>query len=194
MSIMTEALERILIWLQQNAPSSASCLQPGLTYSEIENKVQNLLFLLPAEVYDLYQWRNGVYYGEEDFNFFCPGYCFNSLEEALIQYEELVDSAEKLAEELWLDPAEIWNQNWFPIFSYDRDYLFIIGEAEQQKSISPVMGSFRGNPGPNLMYSSITNMMLTVAECYDTGVYYLDEDNYVTINYAQEELVREKYR
>jgi cell wall assembly regulator SMI1 len=194
MSILTEALERILIWLKQNAPSSASSLRPGLAYSEIENRVEELLFLLPNEFYDLYQWRNGVYYGEEDFNFFCPGYSFNSLEEALIQYEELLDSAEKLAEELWLDPAEIWNPNWFPIFSYDRDYLFIIGEAEHHKPLSPVMGCFRGNSGPDLMYSSITNMMLTVAECYDTGVYYLDEDNYVIINYAQEELVREKYR
>lgn len=69
MSILTEALERILIWLKQNAPSSASCLQPGLTYSEIENRVEELLFLLPNEFYDLYQWRNGVNYGEEDFNF-----------------------------------------------------------------------------------------------------------------------------
>lgn len=192
MENLIEALEIILSWLQKNASSSASSLQHGLTFSEIENRVEVLPVFLPTEFYKLYQWHNGVFSDEEDFTFFCPAYSFNSLEKSFIQYEKLLEEAQKIAEDLWLDPSEIWNKSWFPIFSYDKDYLFIVGE-EKKRYQSPVMSYFRGNPGPNLWYPSITKMMLAIGECYETGVYYIDGNNEVTINYVEEELVRQKY-
>lgn len=36
-------------------------------------------------------------------------------------------------------------------------------------------------------------MMLTIAECYETGAYYLDKDGYFESNSEQEESIRQKY-
>ena len=60
MSRLTEALESFYNLLCLEHPEIASCLQPGLTREEIDDKVKNLQFSLPEEVYDLYQWRNGM--------------------------------------------------------------------------------------------------------------------------------------
>ncbi|WP_375510108.1 SMI1/KNR4 family protein [uncultured Nostoc sp.] len=91
MSLLTDALDRIINWLQQNKPSYASSLQPGLTYEEIEKKVKNLPFSLPREVYELYQWRNGmrICKGEKIAQFF-HGYTFLSLENAIDEYNHLM--------------------------------------------------------------------------------------------------------
>jgi cell wall assembly regulator SMI1 len=57
---MIDSLERILDWLQQNSLSSAAEFLPGLSFKEIEERVSDLPFKLPKEVYALYQWRNGT--------------------------------------------------------------------------------------------------------------------------------------
>ncbi|QLE44261.1 SMI1/KNR4 family protein [Nostoc sp. C052] len=97
MSQLTDALDIILNWLQQNKPSYAYSLQPGLAYEEIEEKVKNLPFRLPKEVYELYQWRNGmcILKGEKIAQFF-HGYTFLSLEDAIDEYNQLIG--------LWDDP------------------------------------------------------------------------------------------
>ncbi|OYD98753.1 hypothetical protein CDG77_04670 [Nostoc sp. 'Peltigera membranacea cyanobiont' 213] len=91
MSLLTDALDRILNWFQQNKPSYAFSLQPGLAYEEIEEKVKNLPFTLPREVYELYQWRNGmrICKGEKIAQFF-HGYTFLSLEDAIDEYNQLI--------------------------------------------------------------------------------------------------------
>ena len=46
MSELTNALDRILNWFQNNKPSTIDYLQPGLTVEEIEEKVKYLPFRL----------------------------------------------------------------------------------------------------------------------------------------------------
>ena len=46
MSELTNALDRILNWFQNNKPSTIDSLQPGLTVEEIEEKVKYLPFRL----------------------------------------------------------------------------------------------------------------------------------------------------
>jgi len=60
MSRLTEALESFYNLLCLEYPEIAASLQPGLPRSEIDEKVKNLQFSLPEEVYELYQWRNGM--------------------------------------------------------------------------------------------------------------------------------------
>jgi cell wall assembly regulator SMI1 len=84
MSALTDALERILTCLQQRFYDSARMFEPGLSYKDIEQRVKKLPFKLPKEVYELYQWRNGTYYAEEDrAGFFDDGLVFLSLEAAI---------------------------------------------------------------------------------------------------------------
>ncbi|OKH53780.1 hypothetical protein NIES2101_10030 [Calothrix sp. HK-06] len=64
MSDLTEALDRILKWIIKHKSSYINYLQPGLSRNEIENLVKDLPFKIPSEVYELYQWRNGVTEGD----------------------------------------------------------------------------------------------------------------------------------
>ena len=59
MSEITEALQRIEVWLQNHMPNRAAELRPGLTRNEINELVKDLPFNLPDEVYELYQWHDG---------------------------------------------------------------------------------------------------------------------------------------
>lgn len=163
MSSLTNALERILNWLQPNLLSeyvSVEVLEPGLTYEEIQEMVADLPFRLPQEVYELYQWRNGTCYGEEDFARFFEYHAFLSLESALEKYEELIEH----------QPG--WESDWFPIFEgYDnQSYYFIIGDLEV-KEISPVFSFSWENPDIEQIYSSLAQMMLGIAWDYERGAY-----------------------
>ncbi|MFQ4146430.1 HEAT repeat domain-containing protein [Chlorogloeopsis sp. ULAP02] len=59
MSLLTEALNRILKWKQKHFPSQVSLLQPGLSDAEINQITQGWSIKLPTEVRELYKWRNG---------------------------------------------------------------------------------------------------------------------------------------
>lgn len=54
MSLLTETLERILSWLQQNQPEVISSLQPGLTDIQIQEITQDFPFELSHEIRELY--------------------------------------------------------------------------------------------------------------------------------------------
>lgn len=46
-SQLTDTLNKIEIWLQQNIPEKAAQLKPGLSRQNIEDKVKNLPFQVP---------------------------------------------------------------------------------------------------------------------------------------------------
>ncbi|MEO1765090.1 MAG: hypothetical protein AAFR83_24800 [Cyanobacteria bacterium J06629_18] len=51
-----------LIWncIDQKAPEVKDLFKPGLKPEEIDEITKDLPFNLPQEVYELYQWRNGL--------------------------------------------------------------------------------------------------------------------------------------
>ncbi|MCU0536836.1 MAG: SMI1/KNR4 family protein [Hydrococcus sp. Prado102] len=111
MSTLTDALERIFNWLRANHQEAASSLQPGLSYEEIEAKLAHLPFRLPQEVYELYQWRNGMD-GETSFFY---DYTFLSLEESLERI--------KFWESENLDAYIPFG--WFPLFEFEGEWFGI---------------------------------------------------------------------
>lgn len=190
MSILTDSLERILYWFQQNQPSFASFLEPGLGEQDIRNIVEHEFpLLLPTEFYELYQWRNGTVYGE-DFAFFFPGCIFHSLEYALDLYNDLLEKATQFALTNNLASTRIWNQGWLPIFTIDNEeYLCIIG-SEEVSSTSPILSVFGGTA---VRYVSLTGMMQAVAECYETDAYYISEWGNLEVDEAMAEQIRLEY-
>lgn len=176
MSALTEALERIVNWWRQHPSdnyASVEVLEPGLTHEEIERRVTDLPFRLPKEVYELYQWRNGTYYGEEERAGFFNGLTFLSLEAALDKYDELIEDAkeqaENLGEDFGWDAEDIWNVNWFPLFQnidYE-DYYVVICENIQQET-SPVFAKLAEDADIYQKYSSLTKMMLYLADNLET--------------------------
>jgi HEAT repeat protein len=173
---LTQALEQILSHWQAKAPTVAQSLQSGLTRNQIETQLQTLPFRLPEEVYQLYQWRNG----SEDRRGlahqveFMPQYVMLSLEEAIAEY--------KAIQEMLLfdfeDEEEVEESKtfWFPLFARDSDYYVIQGDFES-KATAPIFDF--SEVGLELRFNCLTDMMLAIAECFETGSYSIDDYSYL---------------
>lgn len=59
MTKLTEALNRLEEILKQTVPEIVTRIQPSLTRTEIDKSIADLS-LIPNDVYDLYQWHNGL--------------------------------------------------------------------------------------------------------------------------------------
>lgn len=169
MSELRDSLEKILVWQQKNRPEYASQLQPGLTEEEIEEKLKDIPFRLPKEVYQLYQWRNG-----STFDYFLPGagFLFLPLERAIEEYNLNAEINSTNVEYYGHD--DDWNRYYFPIFFEGIEIFFVIGNDKQQEK-SPVIYYFIEDGSHDVFCSSLTKMIQVIAECYDTGAYYLTE-------------------
>lgn len=179
-SPLIHALELILCCMQANAPSVAQSLQPGLTREQIEAQLQRLPFRLPEEVYQLYQWRNGsVPEAQVDF---LPQYRILSLEEAIGEWQSVYDLEREICESLVGDPRQesidLNNFDWLPLFAEASNYYVISGDIES-KPTAPILYRFYIDFGLRLEFNSLTDMMLAIAECFETGVYYFDSYSYL---------------
>lgn len=155
MSVLTEALDQLTVWLEQNHPNLAASLRPGLTLEEIDIQFQHLLLPISQEIYELYQWSNGCnlfrtyYYSDEALNFL-------PLETA-IRYN---DEAGYLSEQRNIP-------GFFMFSEFERWLHFAVCDGNQT---SPVL-VITDDPYTRLAYTSITSMVLTNLECYERGVF-----------------------
>jgi hypothetical protein len=175
MSALTDALERILNWFQENKPDYPMSLQPGLTIEEIEEKVKNLPFKLPKEVYELYQWRNGIC---DEYEGFFEYYRFLPLKEALCEQQLM---------------SEAWGLSlpfgWFPLFYFEREYFSAIGAQEDTASSVIVKTYYE----IDVVYGSLTNMMQFIAECYLKNAYFIDKNGELSKNNSIANNILRKY-
>ncbi|MDY6897187.1 MAG: HEAT repeat domain-containing protein [Cyanobacteriota bacterium] len=170
MSKLTDSLEKILAWQERNRPEYAAEFQPGLTEEEIEEKLKHIPFRLPKEVYQLYQWRNG-----STFDYFLPGsgFLFLPLERAIEEYEAYAEVHSTNLEYYGDDFG--WNPYYFPIFCEGIENFLMTGSDEQQEE-SPVIYYFIEDASHDIFCSSLTKMVQVIAECYETGAYYITEE------------------
>ncbi|MBW4510360.1 MAG: SMI1/KNR4 family protein [Scytonematopsis contorta HA4267-MV1] len=189
MVALTDALERIMNWLRENQADYANSFATGLKYDEIFSYEEELGFKLPGEIYELYQWRNGT---EEDAKALCfPTMQFLPMNRA-IEYSqgcnEYIESGKESVKELseWYDTS--------PLFAFIEDNGNFCGIPliNHQKEKSPVVVLGEGEM-PYIFYTSLTDMMFTLAECYETGAYYLKYEGYVCSDEYQEAQVLRKY-
>jgi len=96
MTALTDALDRIMNWLQINQPEVANSFLPGLTAEEIRAGEEKIGFKLPEEIYKLYQWRNG---STEAYSFFLPSIAFLPFDEAIRVSQEDQDFIAHFSEE-----------------------------------------------------------------------------------------------
>lgn len=156
MLTLTTSLEKIVKWLRSHYPEAVSSLRPGLTYQEIEKLIQNISFKFPLEVYELYQYCNGGVT-------LAPDLVLNSLEYAMDQscYSD------------WMRGNKFGDSNYMlPLFHGDgKDFYYVVCD-ELEKNSSPIWCVFVGEE-PRMYAASLTNLILTIAECYETGAYYV---------------------
>ena len=175
MSELTNALDRILNWFQNNKPSTIDSLQPGLTVEEIEEKAKDLPFRLTQEVYELYQWRNGMV---DDGSCFFSAFRFLPLEEAIKYSKSVVEDIEIF-----------FPFGWLPIFEFEGDYSAVIC-AEEKTESSLILDIYEDT---NIAHQSLTNMMCCIAECYETGAFYIDESGNLEENEVAAKNILLKY-
>jgi SMI1 / KNR4 family (SUKH-1) len=169
MSLIVDALERIRSWLQQNYPAIASFPHPGLTPTQIQDITKNLPFQVSEEVYELYQWRNGTKYG----HIFFPFTTFYSLEESL-----------KISQ------FKIEEKSFYPygliIFSTDR-HLYYVKSSDEQNKFSAIWRTNEDRES-EICYVNLTNLIGAIAECYETGAYYVKHGT--RLKFLQEDRVK----
>lgn len=164
MSVLIKSLERIERWLQQHKAGFVAHSGQGLTDEQIEEETRNLPFRLPKEVYELYNWLN------------------NSIINGLV-YAFSIASLNKAVEmrdlfiEISRSTGSTWNPHWLPICFSNNFFCVITGDLEQ-KDTSPVIFFNQETYTQYICHTSLTAMMLTIAEAYETGAYYLNSIGY----------------
>lgn len=215
MSTLTKALQRIISW-QQTYYAEDAYFSSGLTLHQIEGLTQDFPFKLPKEVSELYQYS----YGTEGGVNLAPGFCsFHSLEQALEDCRSWIfsevnscvfDSSEQVLNNLkffesWDKDKEYkkaidkypFNTCGLPLFYGDGKECYYVLCDKEQTDFSPVWCRFIGE-APIIYASSLTNLILTIAECYETGGYYVafdEESGYWELEQDLEkiELIFHKY-
>lgn len=87
-SELTNALNKILVWLQQNKPDYVERLYPGLSRTEVDILIHNLPFIISQEIYELYQWRNGARGEWMDITALFSGWSFYPLDKVVLNYQK----------------------------------------------------------------------------------------------------------
>jgi hypothetical protein len=171
MSLLAEALNRIRAWLETNYPKVTQNLPPGLHISEIQKMVETLSFELPNEVYELYQWSCGT----DEKNRYDTEFIFGPDDSfTLCSLQQAANIASTFEDELDELAINYLGQPLFPLFqSEELSYLCVIGTTNKQESSPVILADV--DMDIRLQYTSLTTMMLTLAECFETGVLYENE-------------------
>jgi cell wall assembly regulator SMI1 len=140
--------------------------------AQIRKMTSGLPFALPREVETLYQWRDGtmVRAGDRlDKVYFFPGFYLLSLEEAVQTYAERRDAPQ-------------WRPEWFPLFANGGGDFYLAWCRSEMTQTAPIVGFMHGEPEQIVEYESLTAMVRTLAACYDSGAFFLDEDNTLEVD------------
>lgn len=181
-SELTNALNRILKWIEQHKPWYVEYLQPGLSRAEIEEIVCDLPIQLSSEICELYQWRNGAKKGDlgQETAWLFENWTFKPLREVVTQYQQ------------YLSEKRNWKIHQINTIPYFKNFkilsVFYNGGKGQTGSLwvhdnlefCPVIFEHfeEGDLSIFQKYTSLTSMMLTMAECYETDAYYIDPEVY----------------
>lgn len=156
MSII-QSLSRIDSFLSQNAPELLARFRKELSEEQINHLVRDLPWTLSEELHELYKWHNGSGY-----NLVCHGYYLDSLEDAIE------------TNEIFYTFPDSWKPSFFQFASNSiQEYLFVDCNIRD----SPVWYCFWEGGSTEIFWSSTTKMFQVIADAYEIGAYYLD-DNY----------------
>lgn len=150
MSKVPELLNQIIEWVQQyNSEEWHKVdLAPGLTREQIQNYCAGQPFVLPTEILELYQWRNGTGYGS----------LFPSAEGGY-------DEQEFYSLGSGLSLGEEWEQDYCPgthllaLFAFEGTYYWTV-LPETQQELAPIY--FNDEPDfavTSLAYPSLEAML-----------------------------------
>lgn len=185
---LIKALEIIMNWLRKHQPDYAASFLPGLKSEEIQAAEAKVGFKLPPEIYELYQWRNGT---EED----AKAVCFPTMQ--FLPLSTAVECSQGWNGYILEEKTFIEDSKWYetsPLFIFLQNNCDFCGVPIVDYKIekSPVVVLGEGYL-PYIFYTSLTDMMLTLAECYETNAYYLGKDGYIYEDKCKTAVALRKY-
>ncbi len=206
MSNITQALDKIVRWQRATFPEqrlSFPCLRSGLislrselTRQQIEEMTSNFPFKLTKELYELYLYKGKFYQDKNSFIELTPDESLLSFENALRinkNYIEYGDSNSKHV--IDFHQAKYINaltEYKFEIgYGFGKETYYVVCE-EEEKDSSPVWVRFIADV-PLMFSKSLTLWILTIAEGYETGGYYVDKDGYFDVDYDKMKKIFYKY-
>jgi hypothetical protein len=181
MSDLTSALNRILSWLEEHSPNSALGFQPGLSSNAINSKLSILPFCVSQEVYELYGWRNGDKSYSSVF-----GYLWMLSLDRACEFSGFINNEDLLEMREQDEPKYL-----LPLFDFDGEYFAVQGGdvLTDAAPIFHISDCFDLTPA----FINLTKMMMAIAECYETGVYEVQEHGLKVVDKAKFGEIRRKY-
>jgi hypothetical protein len=160
--LITQSLKRIHAFLLENAPAQLAQWSNGLSEEQINDLLKDTPCILLDDLRGLYKWHNGSGY-----NSICDNYRLYSLENAMELYK------------FYSAFPGLYKPGLFPFaINSVQDILFVNCYSKQPE----VEYMFCEDGSKEIFWSSITKMMQTIAEAYETGAFYLDNDYFASDN------------
>jgi hypothetical protein len=162
MSELTEGLDRIYRRFETFVPHRIRDLGQGLSLEVIEGSTQDLPFKLPPEIYELYQWHDGL----SGWEFLFENYNFLPLKVAICEYQGELGQAQQDRPEI----VDLFRYR-FPIFQNWADCGVFLTVLPSEKGDSPIYVYDPPFDDYSLRYHRLTDLILHSAEWYEAATF-----------------------
>jgi hypothetical protein len=164
MEELTLYLNQIVDWHTKLGSPLRYYLRPGLSKDEISKKVSVLPFSLSDEFFELYAWKDGTPIRDRWVSFI-ENHRFLPLDEALHHFEITYP----VAKEFYEDP------DWIMTFEDGSGDGYAFSAANEHSTAAPMVFHFEGE-GVNMVFQNLTQMMMTMVECFQIGIFTIADD------------------
>ena len=173
---ITEHLNKILNWLNQNRYNEISFLQPGISIEEIEEIISDLPLKLPIDVKQLYMWKNGTTRGnyEHEYSSAFGYWGFFPLQSVIASYRQIIDFHNDVS----IYSSELNKLHIFFNAQSEEDGYVLIDKKNKQTSLVVFEFCKAGDCSPIIKYASLTDMVLTISDWYENA-YYINYDEFL---------------
>lgn len=128
---------------------------------------------MPNEFFELYQWSRG-HTQETQTMYTCIFEPYESI--ALCSLEAAIEILPIFEDEIEECAVKYAGKPLFPVFQTNASNLCVVGEWNNKESSPIIFVSDINEIG--IRYTSLTSMMLTLADCLETGGFFFDEKGY----------------
>jgi hypothetical protein len=190
MNSIIDSLDRIKAWLCTNYSESEvnNEIPPGMDEVNISQALSSLPFQVPNEVSILYRWSAG--YDEDPFFDWIFFFYFKSL--CSIKRARELRSILEEERDAYGVIIEYFGKPLFPIFEFNySNYLAVIGDfCEKESSLIFDISEVRALI---IVFSSLSDMFLTLAEAYENGALYRDPNGRIEEDTVKFSSIYRKY-
>jgi hypothetical protein len=186
-SKLLNSLERILLWMSKYLPEYVKYFQTGLSQPEIQAAVEDIQYSLPNDFYELYQWHNGTL--DECTQSLGPVFYFLPLNQVL-EFKNWLSWDISKTDRVWVPPRYLGNPV-LPFVKSNCEYYSLVLSRNYRDQAHIVLLDEVSDA--ILKYDSITSMMESIADCFETEAYYFNEEGFVEENeHLSAEVLRDR--